>query len=129
MIRQSISSQQQITWLLLFYMCLECSLKKYTAWTVKFVLNLVQLTRFFKFWYCRPYFNFLSIKRSTTPNFNVEFGVVDHFTNKKRVDNTKFKTNLTVQAVCCLRVRMRQDFILSLFVFLFDLGFRHFQTP
>ena len=42
--------------------------------------------------------------------FNKKFGVVDHFMdkkrvdnttiNKKKVDNTKFKTNLTVQAVC-----------------------------
>ena len=30
----------------------------------------------------------------------IEFGVVNHFTCKERVDNTKFKANLTVQAVC-----------------------------
>jgi hypothetical protein len=43
-------------------------------------------------------------------NTNLKIGVVDHFMdkkrventkiNKKKVDNTKFKTNLTVQAVC-----------------------------
>ena len=30
----------------------------------------------------------------------IKFGCIDYFIYKKRVDNTKFKTNLTVQAVC-----------------------------
>ena len=30
----------------------------------------------------------------------IDFGVVNQFTCKKRVNNTKFKANLTVEAVC-----------------------------
>ena len=46
---------------------------------------------------------------NTTFKTNLKFGDVHHFKkfdntklNKKRVNNTKFKTNLTIQAVCTI---------------------------
>ena len=46
---------------------------------------------------------------NTKFNTNLKFGDVHHFKkfdytklNKKRVNNTKFKTNLTIQAVCTI---------------------------
>ena len=71
-------------------------LLEYTAWTVKFVFNLVLLALF------------LSIKASETlwnscPKTEIsgqEFhSVSDAFIDKKRVDNTKLNKNLTVHAV------------------------------
>ncbi len=48
----------------------------HTAWMVKFVINLVLSTLF------------LSVKWSITPNSTLKFGVVDHFMDKNRADNT-----------------------------------------
>ena len=63
----------------------------HTAWMVKFVMNLVLLT----------FFDQCKLVASTKFNTNLKFGVVNNTkTDKKRVDNSKFKTNLTIQVVC-----------------------------
>ena len=51
---------------------------------VKFVLNLVLNTLLINF---------------GVSKICIKFGAVEHFILKKMVDNTKFKTNLTFQAV------------------------------
>ena len=70
----------------------------HTAWTVKFVLNLVLLSFFL-----------LKMVDNTKLDTNLKFGDVDQSKkfdntklNKKRVDNTKFKRNLIIQAVCTI---------------------------
>ena len=45
-------------------------------------------------------------------------GVVEHYINKKTVDKTKFKTNLTVHAVCNAGGKTCLTFALSYFKYL-----------
>ena len=65
----------------------------YTVWTVKFVLNWV--------FQCFLFQKLVNNTKEFLPKpAGLKFhGVVDHFIDKTRVENTKFKTNLTVQVV------------------------------
>ena len=66
---------------------------EHTAWTVKFVLSLVLSDLLFK----KMNDNGIPAQRRGLKYLGVNF--FDHFIDKKRVDNTKYNTNITVQAV------------------------------
>ena len=54
---------------------------------------------FISFGVADPLFIHKIVENTKFQVFILKCGVFDHFMGKKRVDNTKFKTNLTVQAV------------------------------
>jgi hypothetical protein len=79
----------------------------HTAWTVNYEFNLVLLTLFLcKKWLTTPW-------KSYRLSITLFHGVVNHFIHKKRVNNTKFDTNLTVQGVYIILL-LRSLFIFSI---------------